>query len=614
MTQELHEKLAAVPTQPGVYLMRGAGQEVIYVGKAVNLRNRVRSYFQQSRGHSAKVQAMVDRVADFEYIVTDSEVEALILENTLIKEHEPWYNVRLKDDKTYPFIKVTVQEAFPRIMIVRKRLRDGARYFGPYTSAMAVRETVKFLRKIFPVRTCRKEIVPGQQDRPCLNYHIGRCLGPCASLVDQTTYGEMIAEVCLALEGRHEEIIPDLHEKMNTAAEALDYERAARFRDQLQALQSIIARQKVVAQHHDDQDVLGYTRAGDLAVVQVFFVRSGKLIGRDHFLLHCSTDENGEEILAAFLKQFYSESAVIPREILLPQPLAEANVLEQWLGQLRSGRVYLRHPQRGEKRRLVEMVTENASLVLKEVRSRDERKEREIAMGLEELQEALQLPNSIRRMEAYDISNTQGNQIVASMVVLVDGKPANDEYRRFKIRTVEEGPNDYEAMKEVIHRRFLRGLKEQSGEEHSSKFSDFPDLVLIDGGKGQLNAALASRNALGIAIPFIGLAKRYEEIYMEGYSEPLILPRESQGLYMVQRIRDEAHRFAITYHRQLRGKASRVSVLDGIPGVGPKRKKTLMKHFGTVKAIRAAAVETLMAADGISRAVAEEIYQHLRKD
>ncbi len=614
MTPELKAKLAALPSKPGVYLMRGAGQEVIYVGKAVNLRNRVRSYFQQSRGHSAKVQAMVERVVDLEYIVTDSEVEALILENNLIKEHEPWYNVRLKDDKTYPFIKVTVKEPFPRILVVRKRLKDGSRYFGPYTNAMAVRETVKFLRKIFPVRTCRKDIVPGQQDRPCLNYHIGRCLAPCASLVDQETYREMISEVCLVLEGRHEQILPDLQGKMKAAAAALEYERAARIRDQLQALQSIIARQKVVAQHREDQDVLGYTRVGDIACVQVFFVRSGKLIGRDHFLLQCSSDENGEEILTAFLKQFYSESAVIPREILLPQPLSEGAVLETWLGQLRGGRVHLRHPQRGEKRRLVEMVTENASLVLQEIRSREERKEREIAMGLEELQEALQLPHPVRRMEAYDISNTQGSEIVASMVVLVDGKPANDEYRRFKIRTVEDGPNDYDAMKEVIRRRFARGLKEQSGEDEGTKFKEFPDLVLIDGGKGQLNAALESRDSLGIKIPFIGLAKRYEEIFMEGFAEPLILPRESQGLYMVQRIRDEAHRFAITYHRQLRGKASRASVLDDIPGVGPKRKKALMKHFGTVKAIRAASVAELSEVEGISQGVAQEIVQHLKKD
>ncbi len=610
---ELKEKLASLPAKPGVYLMKGGAGEVLYVGKAVNLRSRVRSYFQQSRTHSAKIRSMVEGIVDFEYIVTDSEVEALILENTMIKEHEPWYNVRLKDDKTYPFVKVTQNEPFPRILVVRRRLRDGARYFGPYTSAFAVRQTVKFLRKIFPIRTCRKDIVPGQQDRPCLNYHIGRCLAPCASLVDEKTYADMIAEVCLVLEGRHEQIVPQLKARMAASADALEFEKAARIRDQLQALEAVVERQKVVANHRHDQDVLGYTRAGDIACVQVFFVRGGKLIGRDHFLLNCGSDENGDEILTAFVKQFYSESAVIPREVLLPRALQEALVLEEWLSSRRGSRVYLRVPQRGEKRRLVRMVEENAALVLREIRSREERKEQEIAMGLEELQEALQLEQPIRRMEAYDVSNIQGSEMVASMVVLVDGKPANDQYRRFKIRTVEDGPNDYDAMKEVIYRRFQRGLKEQRGEEPGGKFQDFPDLVLIDGGKGQLHAALESRDKLNVSVPFIGLAKRFEEIYLEGYSEPLILPRESQGLYMVQRIRDEAHRFAIAYHRQLRSRSSHRSVLDGIPGVGPKRKKALMKYFGTVKAIREATIEELAAVEGINTAVAKEIVQHMHR-
>lgn len=608
---DLQLKLAHLPTRPGVYLMKNAKGQIIYVGKAINLRNRVRSYFQSSRNHSVKIKALVEEITEFEYIVTDSEVEALILESNLIKEHSPWYNTRLKDDKNYPYIKVTVTQRFPRVLMVRKRIKDGSRYFGPFTSTNAVRSTLDFLRRLFPIRTCRKEIQPDSQDRPCLNYHIGRCFAPCAGLVDEKTYDEMIAEVCLFLEGRHDKLIPELRMKMDQAAKSLEYERAARLRDQLSGLERIVEKQKIVASHGDDQDILGYVRAGDLACVQMFLVRNGKLIGREHFLLECGVEEDGKEVLSAFIEQYYSDVSFIPKELLLPEELTDMNLLAQWLGTFKQSKVYLLVPKRGEKRKLLEMVTGNAQLVLDEMRAKEERKQQEIDRGLWELQHALELPNPIIRMEAYDISNTQGSQIVASMVVFIDGKPANDQYRRFRIYTVEDGPNDFLAMEEVLRRRFTRGLQEQADQEDQGSFSLFPDLVLIDGGKGQLSAALTIRDELGLDVPFIGLAKQFEEIYIEDRAAPIILPRESQGLYMVQRIRDEAHRFAITYHRKLRAKASHGSILDQIPGVGPKRKKALLKHFGTVKAIRNAAVADLVEVEGVNRKTAAEIYQHM---
>lgn len=607
----LEHKLATLPTRPGVYLMKNEAGEIIYVGKAKNLRNRVRSYFQPSRDSSPKVRMMVSHIADFEYIVTDSEVEALILENNLIKEHSPWYNVRLKDDKTYPYIKVTLNEDFPRVFLVRKRLKDGAKYFGPYTDGKAVRDTLGFLRAVFPVRTCRKDIKPGASDRPCLNYHLGRCLAPCAGLVSVEDYRAMIDEVIAFLEGKVEHVIPNLTKKMEEAAANLEYEKAARLRDQIRAVRKMAERQKIVADHAEDQDFLGYARVADLACVQVFFVREGKIVGRDHFLLDCSPEEDEAEILAAFIEQFYAEAAFVPRSIFLPLPLEEPDVLESWLTDLRGSRVYLHVPQRGPKKQLVDMVMENARTVLQVVRSRQERQDADISEALRQLEEVLGLEGPPGRIEAYDISNTQGKEIVASMVVMHDGRLVGDEYRRFRIRDVEDGPNDYLSMQEVIRRRFTRGLKEKE-EGEDGKFAHFPDLVMVDGGKGQLSAALAVRNELGLDIPFIGLAERYEEVYVEGRSEPVNLPRNTKGSLLLQRLRDEAHRFALTYHRNLRGKASRGSILDQIPGIGPKRKKALLRHFGTVKAIRQATIEELAQVEGINRKVAQDIYQYMQ--
>lgn len=609
----LQDKISRLPNKPGVYLMKSAAGEIIYVGKAINLRNRVRSYFQQSRNHSPKTVILVTQIADVDYVVTDSEIEALILESNLIKEHSPWFNVRLKDDKNYPYIKVTINEDFPRVLLVRRRVRDGARYYGPYTSAMAVRNTLKFLRKLFPIRSCNKKIIDGEQnDRPCLNYHIGRCSGPCAGLIDKESYRAIVDEVCLFLEGRHERLIPDLEQKMKQASAALQFEQAAKLRDRIESLEHIVQRQKIVSQDYIDQDIVGYARAGDLACIQLFYVRGGKIIGGDHFILLCNIDEEQDEIITAFIKQYYHDNVVVPKEILLPLELAESELLSKWLSGLRDSKVYLLNPKRGKKKELVDMVTDNAQLVLDDLRAKDERKNKEIARGLWELKNALKFDGKLTRIEAYDISNIQGTNIVASMVVMLDGKPANDQYRRFKIRSVKDGPNDYLAIQEVIRRRFVRGLKERSGEVEGDKFSEFPDLVLIDGGKGQLSSAIEIRDQLGIDIPFIGLAEQFEEIYLEEQSRPLILPRESQGLYLVQRIRDEAHRFALSYHRHLRGKAQRRSILDQIPGVGSKRKKALLKHFGTVKKIRAASIDELAEVEGISKKIAAEIYQHLQ--
>ena len=610
---DLQDKLALLPTDPGVYLMLNEAGEVIYVGKAVNLRNRVRSYFQKSSTQPIKVQALVEHIADLEYIVTDSEMEALILENNLIKKHSPRYNVRLKDDKTYPYIKVTVQETFPRVLMVRKRLPDGARYFGPYTDVTVVKKTLAFLRTLFPVRSCNKAIEEGAQERPCLNYHIGRCLAPCAGLVSKEEYRTMISEVLLFLEGRIDRLIPQLTKEMHQASERLEYEKAARFRNQIRGLQSLAEKQKIVAEHAEDQDYVGYARHGELVCAQVFFVRSGKLIGREHFLLECSADEEEGEILRGFLQQYYEEASYIPREIFTPVAVDQAAVMEDWLGNLRGSRVYLRRPQRGAKKHLLDLVIKNAQIVLDETRSRGSFKQRALERALQDLQELVQLPEPPNRIEAFDISNLQGSNVVASLVVWENGDFKSSDYRRFRIRGVEGAPNDYAAMREAVGRRFRRGLQEQSGESLEQKFAAFPDLVLIDGGKGQLGVALEVRQELDLIIPFLSLAEKREEIYLEGQSQPVVWPLDSPGLLLLRRIRDEAHRFALTYHRNLRGKATRGSVLDAIPGVGPKRKKELIRHFGTIKKIRAATLDELSEVTGISAKLAAEIYQHLQQ-
>lgn len=609
----IREKLKLLPTKPGVYLMKNESDEVIYVGKAVSLRNRVRSYFQAGRHGSPKVAALVDHVADFEYIVTDSEVEALILECNLIKEHTPWYNIRLKDDKAYPYVKVTLQEPFPRVAIVRRMQKDGSRYFGPYTNVQAVRQTVSFLQRLFPIRTCKRQMGPeGTNDRPCLNYHIRRCSAPCAKKITQEEYRSIIEEMMLVLEGRHEKLLRELERRMQAAALELRFEEAAKVRDQIQALAAVVEKQKIVSFENLDQDIMGYARAGGVACVQVFFVRSGKIIGNEHFFLEAPSGETGREILTAFVEQYYTTATFIPKELLLPEAVLDEDVVTRWLTAQKGSRVYLRVPQRGEKKRLVEMVEQNAELVLKERLTRQERDRSRREEGLRGLQSYLGLEELPLRIEAFDISNIQGAEAVGSMVVFLEGEPAPQGYRRFRIRT-KDTPDDYAMMRELVYRRFARGLKEREAGGEGG-FAKMPQLVLIDGGKGQLNAARQVMTELGLDIFTLGLAERLEEIYLDNQKDPIMLPRDSQALYVLQHLRDEAHRFALTYHRQLRSKRTTRSVLDEIPGVGPKRKKQLINHFGSVQAVREASLEELKAMPGLPQVVAERIHQELRAE
>lgn len=598
MHTDLTEKLAHLPDQPGVYLMKDAQGKIIYVGKAVVLKNRVRSYFQSSRNHSPKVRSMVARIADLEYIVTASEMEALILECNLIKKHRPKYNISLRDDKSFPYIKVTLNEPFPRVYATRKVVKDGARYFGPYTNAGAVHETLKLLKRLFPLRTCRRLDAP----RPCLQYHIKRCLAPCAGKVNEAEYGDMIKAVCLFLEGRSEDMVKSLRRKMEQAAENLEFEQAVRLRDQLQAVEKITEKQNIVT-GAGDQDAVGLARSAAGICVQVFFIRSGKMVGRDHFLLSGGEEEEDADLLTAFLKQYYSQSTFIPREILLPLELAEQELLTEWLSGLRGGKVWLEVPKRGTKKDLVQMAAGNALLVLNEQALKIQDQADRTEGAVRELGRYLAMDGLPERIECFDISHIQGAETVASMVVFEGGLPKKEDYRRFKLRTVEGKPDDFKSMQEVVGRRYRDGS------------APLPDLIIIDGGKGQLSSALEIIRGAGLhEVMVVGLAKEFEHIFREGMSEPLILPRHSQSLYLVQRIRDEAHRFAITYHRKLRSKRNMVSVLDHIPGIGEKRRKALWQEFGSLAKIKQAAVEELAAAPGMTQPAAEAVYAFFRRD
>ncbi|CCO07576.1 excinuclease ABC subunit UvrC [Desulforamulus hydrothermalis] len=614
----LADKIKNIPARPGVYLYKDEAGQVIYVGKAVSLKNRVRSYFQAGARQSPKVQAMLRRAADLEYIVTDSEMEALILENNLIKEHRPKYNVLLKDDKTYPYIKVTLQEEFPRVQVTRRVLKDGARYFGPFTSAGAVHETLRLLKKIFPLRSCQQRQPAGRQ-RPCLNYHIKRCLGPCCNLVDRAAYRETVKEVVLFLEGRQEDLIKRLRRRMEEAADHLEFEKAAELRDQLQAVEKIVERQKVVATDPVDQDVIAMARGFDEACLTVFFIRGGKLIGRENYFLEGTDARERGEVMAAFVQQFYNQTEFVPGEILLSEEIAGADLVAAWLSELRGGKVYLKVPQRGDKHKLVAMAAQNALLALEQARLERQADRQAVADALGELAAALGLPQPPRRLECYDISNIQGAETVASMVVFEEGKPARRQYRRFKIRTVE-GPNDFAAMQEVISRRLARYREEQQQlaagtlAVHQAKFSSLPDLIIIDGGKGQLAAARQAMAAQGFAhIPAFGLAKEEELLFAPDRPEAIRLPRESRALQLLQRLRDEAHRFAVTYHRQLRSKRNLKSILDEIEGIGPVRRRELYKAFASLEAIKQATLEELARVPGMNKKAAEAVYLFLRE-
>ena len=595
MTDIVAEKLKLLPDSPGVYIMKDDHGKIIYVGKAIVLKNRVRQYFQSSRNHTPKVRAMVSHIADFETIMTANEVESLILEANLIKKHRPRYNIRLKDDKSYPYVKVTVQEDFPRVFITRRVLRDGARYFGPYTNVTALRDSLKLLRRLFPLRTCRT-----MPERPCLEYHIKRCLAPCVGKVEAEDYRAMIRAVLLFLEGRTDDVERELEQRMNAAAEAYHFETAARLRDQLSAVRTAAERQNIVT-GAGDQDAVGMARSAAGVCVQIFFIRGGKMIGREHFLLRGSEEESDADILRAFLEQYYNQATFVPREVLLPCAIdaAAQATIEAWLAARKGGgKVALLTPQRGTKHDIVQMATGNAAKFLADEETRRSLLDEQTLGAVEELGRYLGLKHPPRRMECFDISHNQGQETVASMVVFEDGAPKKSDYRRFKIRSTEGKPDDFLSMREVTTRRYV-GLPEE----------ELPDLIIIDGGKGQLSSALEIiRHAAGHKdVPVVGLAKQFELVFTEGNSEPVELPRRSQALYLIQRIRDEAHRFAITFHRKLRGKRNLVSVLDHIVGVGPKRRQSLWTHFGTLDKIKAASVDELAAAPGMNRPAAEAI-------
>ena len=577
--------------------MHDADGKVIYVGKAVVLKNRVRSYFRNLASHTPKVKAMVAKIAEIETIITSSEVEALILECNLIKKYRPRYNISLKDDKSYPYLKVTMQEDFPRLHMTRRLSRDGAKYYGPYADAGAMYETMKLLKTMFPLRTCRKM----NPDRPCLNYHIKRCLAPCAGYVSKEEYGKMIKSVCMVLDGRTTELERDLKQRMQEAAEEYAFEEAARLRDQLQAVERLNESQKAVTNNGGDMDVIGFAQDMTGNCLQIFFVRKGKLIGRDNFFLQDGGEEP-QEVLTAFLKQYYNEATFIPREIVLPQlpEVEEQQVIELWLRQKAERKVELIQPQRGVKRELLQLANDNALKLLQERLRKGSLSLKNDEQAAEELQQALGLAHSLERMDCFDISHTQGSETVASMVVFRNGSISKKDYRKYKIVSAEGKPDDFKSMQEVVYRRY-------------KDYEDLPNLVVIDGGKGQLSSALEVIRGLGLAdLPVVGLAKREEEIFIPHQSTSILLDRDSAALHLIQRIRDEAHRFAITFHRKLRGKRNLVSVLDHVEGIGPKRRQALWKAFKTLDAMKAASVEELAAVDGMNSTAAQAVYDFFR--
>jgi len=612
-SDRIQMRLAGLPASPGVYLMRDAKNRVIYVGKAIVLRNRVRSYFQTSAQHTAKTKQLVSEIADFDWIVTRSELEALILECELIKKYRPRYNIRLKDDKRYPYIKVTWQEDYPRILIVRNMLRDGARYFGPFTSSQAVYRTLDLLRRLFPYRTCNRDIT-GRDRRACLYYHIKRCTGPCIGAINREDYRAIVDRVCLFLEGKQEKILDQLSEEMRTASEALQFERAAEVRDTIDAVNKIVETQRIVSGNLRDHDFIALARDNGEACVQVFFIRGGRLVGREYFVLTGTAEEDPSEILSSFVKQFYDEAAFVPPEIVVQTDLDEGGVLQEWLRHRRGTKVLIKTPRRRDKQAVMQLAIENATATLDRLRSEWEADTSKHTQALSELQEALDLPNPPTRIECYDISHLQGTASTGSLVVFSKGVPCKRDYRRFRIKTVE-GADDFASMAEVLRRRFSRARQartQRSVDGKENRWAVMPDLVIVDGGKGQLSAALAAMKEAGVEnIPVVGLAKRNEEIYLPERPAPVVLPRTSQGLYLVQRIRDEAHRFAITYHRKLRSKRSKRSVLEEIPGIGPKRRQALLKAFGSLDGIRQATIDELTAVPGMTQSTAQRVAECL---
>ncbi len=605
---QIEEELKKLPSKPGVYLMHDEEDTIIYVGKAVSLKNRVRQYFQSSRVRSSKIEQMVSKISRFEYIVTDSELEALVLENNLIKEHQPKYNTMLKDDKTYPFIKVSIAESYPRVFLSRSMKKEKAKYYGPYTSAKAVKDTIDFIQKLFQLRTCNRNLPKDiGKGRPCLNYHIGQCNAPCQGLISQEAYQEQVNKAIRFLEGDHEQVIQMLEKKMKDAAERMDFESAMEQRDLLESIQQISQKQKITQSDGEDRDILAVATDEQDAVVQVFFVRGGKLIGRDHFYLRVAMNDTKSNILNSFLKQFYSGTPFIPRELVLQTEVEDHEILEQWMTQKRGSKVYIKVPKKGTKEKLVELAEKNAEMVLTQDRERIKREEARTTGAVQELEELLGL-SKITRMEAFDISNTSGIESVGSMVVYENGKPKRSDYRKFKIKWVK-GPNDYASMEEVLTRRFCHGIREKQ-EGESSSFSRLPDLIMMDGGKGQVHAAQKVLERLNLAIPVCGMVKddnhRTRGLYFK--EKEIAIEKNSESFRLITRIQDEAHRFAISYHRALRSKNQVHSVLDEIEGIGPTRRKSLMQTFTSIKEIRNASVEELLKAPSMNKKSAEKVY------
>lgn len=612
---DIAEELKKLPAKPGVYLMRDEDDTIIYVGKAISLRNRVRSYFRANIGRGPWIDRMVSKIARFEYIVTDSELEALVLENNLIKEHRPKYNTMLVDDKTYPYIKVTVSEAYPRVLFSREMKKDKSRYFGPYTSAGAVKDTIELINKLYKLRTCNK-VLPRDcgQGRPCLNFHIHQCTAPCQGNVSQEEYRNRVNEALDFLNGNYGKILPDLEKKMQEASQNLKFEEAAQYRDLYASVKQIAQKQKITDSEEEDRDILAFASEDRDTVVQVFFVRGGKLIGREHFYMKTAGESEHKDTLSSFVKQFYAGTPYIPREIMLQEEIEDGEVIEKWLSQKRNARVYLRVPKKGSKEKLVELARKNAQLILHQDKERMKREEGRTIGAVKEIAALLHLPG-INRMEAFDISNISGFENVGSMVVYEKGKPKRSDYRKFRIKTVS-GPDDYACMKEVLTRRFVHGMEETKElsqkqlETEYGSFTKFPDLLLMDGGKGQVNIAQAVLDELHLSIPVCGMVKddnhRTRGLYY--HNEEIPIDRNSEGFKLVARIQDEAHRFAIEYHRSLRSKSQVHSVLDEIPGIGPSRRKALMRHFGSIEEIKNADMETFLSVEGIPRNIAEEIY------
>ncbi len=614
---DIQEELKKLPQKPGVYIMHDAKDAIIYIGKAVSLRNRVRQYFRPSHNEGLKKEQMVRQIERFEYIITDSELEALILECNLIKEHRPKYNTMLRDDKSYPYIRVTLGEDFPRVLFSHQMKKDKSRYFGPYTSGSAVKETIELLRKLYALRTCRRSLPKDiGKERPCLNYHIHQCMAPCQGFISKEDYRQRIDQAIAFLNGNYQPILKELEQKMQEASEAMNFEKAIEYRDLVRAVQQIAQKQKITHADMEDKDIIAMASDGEDAVVQVFFVRDGKLIGRDHFHVTVGSEDGSAQVLATFLKQFYAGTPFIPREVMIQEEIEEAEVIAEWLSQKRGQKAYLRVPKKGSKEKLVELARQNAAMVLSQDKEKMKREEGRTIGALKEISKLLGLTD-IRRVEAYDISNTSGFESVGSMVVYEKGKPQRSDYRKFKLRTVT-GPDDYASMHEVLTRRFSHGIKEQQElrerdlENNYGSFTKFPDLIMMDGGKGQVNVALKALEELGLDIPVCGMVKddnhRTRGLYYHNREIPI--DRHSEGFQLITRVQDEAHRFAIEYHRSLRSKEQVHSVLDDIPGIGAARRKALMRNFQSLEEIRQADVGALAGIPTMNERAAKAVYEY----